>query len=527
MFKLPEGRYCGYLRKSRADIEAESRGEGDTYKRHEKILFDLATRYNINLSKIYREKPISGERITERPEVISLLEDVENERWTGVLVVEVERLARGDTMDQGIVAQAFKFSETLIVTPMRIYNPLNRDDEEYFEFGLFMSRREFKTINRRQQDGRLGGVDEGRYVANIAPYGYTRVKLPGKGFTLEKHPAQAPIVELVFRLYTDPDPTKRMGTALIAAYLNEKQIPSAKGKKWIVATINSMLRNIHYIGYVKWGQRALKKKRDSKSRPRKSLADFFHKKGLHPAIIGEDTFYKAQEILYGSPQRSAPSKKLSNPLAGIIRCGMCGGAMQRKPYRGRNNQTPPSLICSTQYCKNVGSYFDIVEKKIILGLKQWLAEYKSRWLETRPEDLEKDNIKLRVNQDTLRRLGTKLSELTEQKKEVYTLLEKKVYTHEMFFERMNDITREMTEINNVIEKVKEEITLEENQATAVKETIPKIEHVLQSYFLEEDPEVQNAMIRSILSKVIYTKEKGGRWSGLENQFEIEIHPRKY
>ena len=31
-----DGKYCMYLRKSRADIEAEERGEGETLKRHEK-----------------------------------------------------------------------------------------------------------------------------------------------------------------------------------------------------------------------------------------------------------------------------------------------------------------------------------------------------------------------------------------------------------------------------------------------------------------------------------------------------------
>ena len=34
--------YCMYLRKSRADLEAEARGEGETLKRHENILLELA-----------------------------------------------------------------------------------------------------------------------------------------------------------------------------------------------------------------------------------------------------------------------------------------------------------------------------------------------------------------------------------------------------------------------------------------------------------------------------------------------------
>src|SRR5690606_1642859 len=109
-------------------------------------------------------------RISERPEMLDLLADVEEEQWDGVLVVEVERLARGDTMDQGIVAQAFKYSNTLIITPMRTYDPQNPDDEEYFEFGLFMSRREFKTITRRLQGGRKDAVEDGRFPGNVAPY---------------------------------------------------------------------------------------------------------------------------------------------------------------------------------------------------------------------------------------------------------------------------------------------------------------------------------------------------------------------
>ena len=71
---------------------------------------------------------------------------------------------------------------------MKTYNPNNEYDEEYFEFGLFMSRREYKTINRRLQRGRLSSVKEGKCVCSIAPYGYDKVKLKGdKGFTLARN----------------------------------------------------------------------------------------------------------------------------------------------------------------------------------------------------------------------------------------------------------------------------------------------------------------------------------------------------
>lgn len=168
--------YCMYLRKSRTDLEAEARGEGETLKRHEKILLELARKMNINITQIYREV-VSGESIAARPVMQELLSDVEKGLWDGVFVVEVERLARGDTMDQGLVAQTFKYSHTKIITPLKIYDPSNEFDEEYFEFGLFMSQREYKTINRRLQRGRLQSVKEGKFVGSVAPYGYKRKNL--------------------------------------------------------------------------------------------------------------------------------------------------------------------------------------------------------------------------------------------------------------------------------------------------------------------------------------------------------------
>lgn len=66
------------------------------------------------------------------------------------------------------MSQTFKYSGTKIITPMKVYDPENEFDEEYFEFGLFMSRREYKTINRRLQRGRISSAKEGKFVGKTA-----------------------------------------------------------------------------------------------------------------------------------------------------------------------------------------------------------------------------------------------------------------------------------------------------------------------------------------------------------------------
>ena len=149
---MPATEYCMYLRKSRADLEAEARGEGDTLARHRRTLTELADALSLPVGAIY-EEIVSGDTIAARPQMQRLLKEVEAGMWRGVIVMEIERLARGDSIDQGVVARAFKYSETLIITPFKTFDPNNEYDEEYFEFGLFMSRREYKTIRRRLNAG--------------------------------------------------------------------------------------------------------------------------------------------------------------------------------------------------------------------------------------------------------------------------------------------------------------------------------------------------------------------------------------
>ena len=94
--------YAMYLRKSRVDLELEAISKEETLARHKQMLFTLAERHGVSPSQItiYHEM-VSGDSIDERPEMQRLLDDVHKGLYVGVFVVEIERLARGNTKDQG------------------------------------------------------------------------------------------------------------------------------------------------------------------------------------------------------------------------------------------------------------------------------------------------------------------------------------------------------------------------------------------------------------------------------------------
>lgn len=515
--------YCIYLRKSRADLELESQGGGDTLVRHRRHLLDYAANHHLTVTKIY-EEVVSGETIAARPQMQQLLLDVDQGLWAGVLVMEVERLARGDTIDQGIVAQSFKYSDTLIVTPTKTYDPNNEFDEEYFEFGLFMSRREYKTINRRLQRGRMASIKEGKFVGNKPPYGYRRVKIPhDKGFTLEPVPEQAQWVQKIFEWYTTPQdypagkPAHLLGCTAIANRLNDLGIPSATGSVWTSPVISAMLRNPVYIGMVRWGARAGKKKIENGvvvvTRPR-DLESATVVPGLHPALISEDLFNQAQARLI-HPSRPGPKEyALKNPLSGLIICSCCGHAMVRRPYQSGRQE---SLICAYNACHGtVASDLRDVESLLLQSISSWHENLKLQVQQQRPVDPT-------PHEAAIASIEKELRQLAAQESKAYDLVEQGIYSTDIFLQRTKTISERRAALNEQLDKARQDLQAVQDNASARSELIPKVQRVLDTYW-QSDNAARNVMLKEILDKVVYTKTIGGRWAKTTD-LRLELYPK--
>lgn len=515
--------YCLYLRKSRADLDAEAHGEGETLARHEKILLDFAKRNEYNVTKIYKEI-VSGETISARPVMQQLLQDVGQGLWKGVLVVELERLARGDTMDQGLVAQTFKASETEIITPLKKYDPNNEYDEEYFEFGLFMSRREYKTIMRRMVRGRLAAAKEGKWTSGIAPYGYERVRLTtGKGWTLEIKEDEAEVVRLIFRLYTSGSPSgppKKQGTYPLCNQLDRMSIPPPSNSGcWSDRTIRQILQNPVYIGKIRYNYHKQKKTivgNDVKIKYyTNSGDDLVLVDGLHPPIVDKETFDRAQEILAMGGHTPVPSAlPLVNPLAGILFCGKCGRAITMFRAGGKYH-----LRCSNKACDNVSSKYSIVEERLLQALSDWLSEYRLEWGDGISDS---DQQEIRLKKSVQQKVAAELDTLKKQLARTYDLLEQGIYDSNTFLERSRELSARIGEAEKRVEEASAQVDACEKRAANRKNIVPKIEKLLDLYHVLPDAKSKNEMLKSILDCVYYTKLSPSGRSGPFDNFDLEI-----
>lgn len=521
-------KYCAYLRKSRADRDAELNGAGDTLQRHRELLSDYAASQHIQIEKFYCEV-VSGDTIDGRPVMQELLADVEGGKWAGVLVVEVERLARGNTRDQGIVAETFKYSNTKIITPSKTYDPNDEFDEEYFEFGLFMSRREFKTINRRLQRGRLASVNEGKFVGSTPPYGYKKVKIPHeKGYTLEIIPEQAQVVRQIFTWYCNGElqsdgSARQFGTDTIAAKLDALGIQPANSGTWSKATIRDMLRNETYTGKIIWGKEKETKIPENGKivKIRSRSAEYKCVQGRHQAIIEPELFALAQERLHAMRKCTSPvSTSLQNPLAGVIYCKKCGQMMTRLAPNSKNKYS--CIKCSNRNCDNISSPLFLIEKQFLAFMQEWLDSYSidqssAPFIPLQEQLAEKEALLNKMENDITTYRG--------QMEKAYDLLERGVYTVEIFQQRQKTLQHTIFKLEESRSGIMADIQHIHRLNTERENYFPKIKNLLDTYY-SNTPAANNHIIKEVIDKIIYEKSTPNRRGQLNNcNFILEIYPK--
>lgn len=497
------GVYGMYLRKSRADIEAERRGEMETLSRHYGILSDLAKRMNIVIAEedIYREL-VSGESLAARPEIQRLLANIQAEKYAGIFVVEVERLARGDTKDQGTIAEIFKYTGTKIITPLKTYDPQNEFDEEYFEFGLFMSRREYKTILRRMQAGRLQSTIEGNFIGSIPGYGYQKIIVDGF-HTLELNPEEHKVFRFMvdWFLYGVPvdgsDEPQPLGAYNIANRLDAMGYLTRDGKRWTGAKVSAVLKNPVNAGFVKWGwKKQIKTYIDGElkiSRPRNSDVELYP--GKHPAQCTIEEFEQIK-AKFAASTRGYGGNKISNPLAHLLFC-QCGKGMSRRTYDGpKQCKSAPRYVCVQQnYChtKSV-AVSDLLDKlyEALLILRSNMSVN----LSDQSKIVDTTEAELAV-------LTKHLEELKATEEKLYDYLERGIYDEMTFIKRREKLITDISAVQTAIkEKSRNQPTVIDYQDKAIR-----LDQAISALKNDQlDAGEKNKFLKAIIQQIVYYRD---------------------
>ena len=226
-------RLVGYCR-----VSTDNQKEEGTIEIQENALKEFADRNKYKLLKVFKDEGVSG-GLEDRPGLADMFRFLESKpRTKGILIYKLDRLAR----DLYIQEHLIKKLELLQKVILSVKEPnLDSRDPMRKAFRQFMgivAELEKAFITMRLSSGRLNKARKGGYSGGRIALGY---KAENKDLVLDNDH-----LETIRKIYT----LRRQegGLREIARFLNNRNIPTARGGRWYGATIRYILRNKLYKG---------------------------------------------------------------------------------------------------------------------------------------------------------------------------------------------------------------------------------------------------------------------------------------
>ncbi|MCM3115473.1 recombinase family protein [Neobacillus sp. MER 74] len=363
-----------YLRKSR-----DEEGKADVLSKHRNILVEYANKHNLNY-KLYEEIG-SSQSIEARPEMVQLLNDIENDLYDAVLVVDLDRLTRGDLEEIGRIQRIFRESNTLVITPNRTYD-FNDENNIMTNFEQLMANYEYKMIKKRMLRGKRQGAKSGRWVSGQPPFPYKYNKVTRE---LEVDEADVKVYDLMKKMFLHD----LMPTYEIAWELNRLGIKTKRKGDWHETTIRRIIMSEIHLGKTKYGKNN-------------------YIEGIHKPLKTQEEHERILAIHNDRRVKPAGSRNNIQVLSKLIFCGKCKKALSFNNHKASGKTYIKTCTKTDKFgikCGNNGMRVEIVYAQLFFELEQ----YQTRLLNSEQTEQKEDTtlqLVLRNKQDELKRLET-------------------------------------------------------------------------------------------------------------------------
>ena len=334
-----------YLRLSRDDA---GEGESVSIGGQRAMLRAYAAEHGWTVVGEYVDDGYSGTSF-RRPGLQRLLGDIEEGRVDLVLTKDLSRLGR-DYIRTGELAEVYFPSRHVRYIAVNDGFDTQGPDNGMAPFRHVLNEMYARDASKKIRSALAVRRGQGRYIGSLAPYGYR--KDPTDKNRLLPDPPAAAVVREIFEWAA-----AGVGPGEIAARLNGRGIacpalhrsggrPGQGSPVWAASTISKLLKNPTYLGCTAQG-RTRKISLKTKVREAVPRADWTVVEGTHPPLVDQSIFELASKC------RRHPGKgKFQNQLAGLIRCGSCGGDMVSSGTRRKGS--PAVLVCSRYKRKGPG-----------------------------------------------------------------------------------------------------------------------------------------------------------------------------
>ncbi|MEL5899559.1 recombinase family protein [Clostridium sporogenes] len=301
-----------YTRLSQERTE-EWRNKSYSIKSQVEICQEYVNKENMTLVKVYTDYEYSGTNF-DRPGYIEMMDDVRSGFINCIIIRDLSRLGREHLEMGRLVDKVFPFLGVRFVSVIdKIDTEKGIDAKLSFEILIknLINDMYAKDISHKVRTSRKVNAKQGFFIGSNPPFGYKVVKKDG-GRKLEPDEVSMKVVQRIFNMYVDG-----VNTLKIAKELNEENIATSSAynktgnimrepgePQWRKGTIANMLRQRVYTGCLVQGTKENVQGKKSGHYRQKPKDEWIVVENAHEAIISEELFNIAQEILDNNKDKS-------------------------------------------------------------------------------------------------------------------------------------------------------------------------------------------------------------------------------
>jgi len=338
-----------------ARVSSEQQREENTIASQTASLIEFAKNHELEVPQewVFEDEGYSGATL-QRPGLERVRDLAAEGQIQVVLAYSPDRLSRKYAYQILLIEEFTRQGvETLFVKSP----PGNSaEDQLLVQFQGMIAEYERAQILERSRRGKRHRAHAGEVsVMSGAPYGYRYIRKTDEApaaYLVDE--AEASVVRRIYEMYT----VDGLSIAEITRKLNREGIPPRKASRWERSVVWGILRNPAYRGVACFGKTRLSARTQMRPQRRRGVTTPSHTAGHQrpreewieipvPALVTEETFARAQELLHQNKIRSRRRTIAPSVVQGLVGCAKCGYALSRT-----STQTSARKI---HYYKCIGS----------------------------------------------------------------------------------------------------------------------------------------------------------------------------
>jgi len=350
--------------------------------------------------RVFIDKGFSGKN-TERPHLQEMLNTINNGEIKRVICYKLDRISRS-ILDFANMMEIFRRCDVEFVSCTEKFDTGTPMGRAMLSICIVFAQLERETIQQRVTDAYTARSRRGFYMGGRIPFGYRLEPYILDGKHTSRYvvdPDEANVLRLIYAMYENP----LISVGDIIKYLADHGIrnPRSPDGCWDKAHISDMIKNPIYVKADLNVYNFFKEQDAQLHNPPQDYTGFngcylFADKGSrrktvslasqhvvlapHEGIIPPDIWLRARARCLGNRQAAKPVKAKNTWLAGKIKCGKCGYALQ---IRKSQTKVGRYFICSHRIqtvngCEGVGGiHACALEDAVLMQIKARLLQYKT------------------------------------------------------------------------------------------------------------------------------------------------------